>query len=129
MAPTYRFEHLHLLSRDTKATAEYYRKMFDAQIIETPQPDGSTRIDLDLNGLAIYIMRVKPEEDMPMSPPGRYLGLDHFGFLVNHLDETVAELKRRGGEFVIEPRTVRPGLRIAYIRGPENVRIELVERS
>ncbi len=129
MPPTYRFEHLHLLSRNPEATAEYYRKMFDAQVIKTPQPDGSTRIDLDLNGLAIYIMRVKPDEDVPLGPPGRYLGLDHFGFLVDNLDETVAELKKRGGEFVIEPRTVRPGLRIAYIRAPENVRIELVERT
>jgi lactoylglutathione lyase len=129
MSPTYRFDHIHLLSRDPKATAEYYRKMFDAQVIETPQPDGSTRIDLDLNGLPIYIFRVKPEEDVPLGPAARYLGLDHFGFMVNNLDEAVAELKKRGGEFVIEPRTVRPGLRIAYIRAPENVRIELLERT
>jgi hypothetical protein len=48
---------------------------------------------------------------------------------VDNLQETAAELKRRGAEFVSEPRTVRPGLKIAFIRGPENIRIELLERG
>jgi lactoylglutathione lyase len=38
-------------------------------------------------------------------------------------------LKRRGGVFTTEPFTVRPGLKIAFIRGPENSRIEILERS
>ena len=129
MPPTYHFEHIHLLSRDPKTTAQYYRKMFDAEVIETAQPDGSTRVDVDLNGLAIFILPVAPGENVALSPVDPYLGLDHFGLRVNNLDETAIELKRRGCEFVKEPRTVRPGLRIAYIRGPENVRIELLERA
>ena len=129
MPITYRFDHLHILSRDPKATARYYQKMFDAKAIETVQTDGKPRIDLNLNGLVIFIFRVEPEENLPASPPGRYLGLDHFGLLVNNLDETVAELKRRGAEFALEPCAPRPGLKMAYIRGPENVRIELMERS
>jgi lactoylglutathione lyase len=129
MAPTYQFYHLHLVSRDPKATAQYYHKMFDAKIIETITPEGQPRIDLDLNGLAIYIVRTMPEENLPASPPGRYLGLDHFGLLVKNMDEAVAELKKRGAEFAAEPITVRPGLRIAFIRGPENVRIEIAERA
>lgn len=129
MPPTYQYDHLHLVSRDPKATAQYYQKMFDANIIETRPPNGKPRIDLDLNGLAIFIVEAAPEENLPASPPGPYLGLDHFGLRVNNLDETVAELKRRGAEFVLEPRAVRPGLKIAFIRGPENVRIELMERA
>ena len=129
MPPIYRFDHIHLLSRDPKATAEYYQKMFDAKVIESVQSDGRPRIDLDLNGLAIFILRVTPEENLPASPFDRYLGLDHFGLLVNNLDESVAELKLRGAQFALEPRTARPGLKIAYVRGPENVRIELLERA
>lgn len=129
MPLTYHFDHLHLLSRDPKATAQYYQKMFDAKVIETVQPDGSHRIDLDLNGLTIFILRVSPIENLPANPPGPYLGLDHFGFRVNNMDEAVTELKRRGGEFTMEPRTIRPGVKIAFVRGPENVRIELAERA
>ena len=129
MPPSYKFYHLHLLSRDPKATAQYYHKMFDAKIIETVQSDGKPRIDLDLQGLPIFILRAAPEEKIPASPPGPYLGLDHFGLLVDNLEEVAAELKRRGAEFAVEPHAIRPGVKIAYVRGPENVRIELVERA
>jgi len=40
------------------------------------------------------------------------------------MDEAVAELKRRG-----EPRAIRPGVRIAFVGAPDNVRIELLERT
>lgn len=123
------FNHIHLCSRDPVATAQYYHRMFGAKIIESVQSDGKGRIDLDINGLAIYILRVPPESDMPDSPSGPHLGLDHFGFRVAKLDEVAAELKRRGAEFAVEPYTIRPGVRIAYIQAPENVRVELVERA
>jgi len=129
MPPTFRFHHMHLLTRDPKGTAQYYHKMFDAKIIESVQSDGKTRIDLDMNGVSVFVLPVAPGEKRPDSPPGPYVGLDHFGFAVSDLDEAAAELKRRGAEFFAEPRTIRPGVKIAFVRGPENVRIELVERK
>jgi len=127
--PTYSFNHIHLLTRNPKATAQYYNKMFGAKVIESTQSDGKQRLDVELGGLSIFILPVSPEQDTPASPPGPYLGLDHFGLRVSNLDEAVAELKAKGAEFAVEPKTIRPGVRIAYVRGPENVRIELVERS
>lgn len=123
------FSHIHLYSRDPMATAQYYHRMFDAKIIESVQTDGQRRIDLDINGLAIFILRVPAETDMPDSPVAPHLGLDHFGFRVSNLDKVAAELKRKGAEFAVEPYTIRPGVRIAYVQAPENVRVELVERS
>jgi lactoylglutathione lyase len=129
MTQTYHFDHLHLVSRDPKAAALYYQKMFDAKIIESIEPDGKPRIDLNINGLVIFIFPVGSKEDLPDSPIGRYVGLDHFGFRVDNLDETVTELKRRGVEFAVEPFMRRPGLKSAFVRAPENVRIEILERS
>jgi lactoylglutathione lyase len=97
--------------------------------IESTQSDGKKRIDLKIDGLAIFILRVSPEEKVPESSPGPYLGLDHFGFAVDNLEEIAEELKKKGAEFAVEPKVIRPGVKIAYIRAPENVRIELVERS
>ena len=127
--PTYSFNHIHLLTRDPKATAQYYNRMFGAKIIETTQSDGKPRIDLELGGLSIFILRVPPEQEAPPCPPGPYLGLDHFGLRVNSMDEAVADLKAKGAEFAVEPQTIRPGVRVAYVRGPENVRIEFVEHA
>ena len=40
-----------------------------------------------------------------------------------------AELKAKGAEFASEPHDLRPGLKIAFVRAPGDVRIELLERS
>ena len=127
--PAYSFNHIHLLTRDPKATAQYYNRMFGAKIIESTQSDGKPRIDLELGGLSIFILRVPPEQEAPPCPPGPYLGLDHFGLWVNTMDEAAADLKAKGAEFAVEPQTIRPGVRVAYVRGPENVRIEFVEHA
>ena len=41
----------------------------------------------------------------------------------------VEELRSKGAEIVVEPHEIRPGVKIAFVRGPENVRIELLERE
>ena len=128
MPPTYRYDHMHLRSRDVRKTAEYYRDVFDAEIVESIQSDGRPRTDLDLNGLTIFIAPVPPETSTPPAPAEPYTGLDHFGLRVEDMDEAVAELKRRGAQFMMEPRTIRPGVRIAFVQAPDNVRIELLER-
>lgn len=129
MPQNYRFDHLHIQSTDPHAVAEYFQTMFAAKAVEGVTYDGRLRIDLDLNGFPIFIFKIEAGEDVPPSLPVRHLGLDHFGLIVDNLEETAAELKSRGAEFVMEPRTIKPGQKIAFIRGPENVRIELLERS
>ena len=129
MSPVYTYDHIHLRSRNPMATAQYYHQMFDAKIIESVQSDGRPRIDLDLNGLTIFIAQVPPDANIPSAPAEPYIGLDHLGLRVDNLDAAAAELKRRGADFMVEPRTIRPGVRIAFVRGPDNVRIELLERT
>lgn len=111
------------------ATAQYYEKMFGAKIIESIQSDGKPRIDLDLDGLCVCIAKAQPNQEIPQAPSSPYIGLDHFGLRVNDLDQATAELKQRGAEFFSEPRDLRPGLKIAFVKAPDDVRIELVERG
>jgi len=127
--PVYSYDHIHLRSRDPMATAQYYHKMFDAKIVESMQSDGRPRIDLDINGLTVFIAQVSADSIMGEAPTDPHLGLDHFGLRVDNLDAAYAELKQRGAEFAVEPRTIRPGVKIAFVRGPDDVRIELLERS
>lgn len=126
--PTYTYDHIHLRTRDPKGMAEYFYKVFDAKVIESVQSDGRPRIDLDIDGLIVFIAPVPADADIAASPREPYLGLDHFGFRVDSVDDTVAELKRRGADIAEEPRTIRPGVRIAFVRAPDNIRIELLER-
>ena len=127
--PKYTYDHIHLRTKQPEEMAAYFEKMFDAKVIHSVQSDGFVRTDLDIDGLMVFIAPVPAEEDMESSPREPHLGLDHFGFRVDDLAETVAELKRRGAEMAREPRTIRPGVHVAFVRAPDDVRIELLQRD
>jgi len=127
--PVYSYDHIHLRSRDPLATAKFYERMFGAKVLESVQSDGATRVDLDINGLTVFIARVPDSAEMADGPVGQHLGLDQCRLRVDNLDEAAAELRRRGAKFATEPRTIRPGVKIAFVEAPENVQIELLERS
>ena len=125
--PQYTYDHIHLRTRQPEEMAAYFERIFDAKVIRSVQSDGFVRTDLDIDGLMVFIAPVSAEEELPSSPPDPHLGLDHFGFRVDNLEETVAELKRRGAEMAREPRTIRPGVHVAFVRAPDDVRIELLQ--
>ena len=104
---TYTYDHIHLRSRDPMATAQYFNKMFDAKILESIQSDGQPRIDLDINGLIIFI--AKADENTPEGPVEPHLGLDHFGLRVDNLSEAAAALDAQGAEYSRAPPELRAG--------------------
>jgi len=122
------FEHIHLRSPDPEATAKFYADMFGAEIIRSA-PGGKPRIDLNLGGQDIFIAEVQPGDKTGAPPDSPYQGLDHIGLKVDDIDATVADLKGKGVNFTMEPTTIRPGVRIAFLRAPENVSIELLQRG
>ena len=103
-------------------------RMFGAEVIRTMQ-QGKPRIDLKLGGANVFIIEVVPDGKTNPPPRSPYQGLDHFGLSVTGIDALAAELKGKGAEFTMEPTTIRPGTRICFLRGPEGVSIELLERT
>ena len=126
--PEYTWDHVHLRSPDPEATAQWFEKMLGAQVIRTQQ-QGQTRIDLNLGGANIFIAPVKSGDSVNAPPVTPYQGLDHFGLQVKDVDAVVADLKKKGVEFTMEPNTPRPGIRICFLRGPQGISIELLDRD
>jgi catechol 2,3-dioxygenase-like lactoylglutathione lyase family enzyme len=124
----FNWDHIHLFSPNPEATAAFYEKMFGAEVIRTMQ-QGKPRIDLKVGGADVFILHVAPGDKTNPAPDSPHQGLDHFGLSVTGIDAIVAELKAKGAEFTREPVTIRPGVRIAFLRGPEGVSIELLERT
>jgi lactoylglutathione lyase len=119
------WDHIHLKTPDPDGMAQWFETMLGAEVIRTMQ-DGKPRIDLKLGGQDVFIAESPGHHEPPSIP---YRGLEHFGLTVNGIDEVAAELKAKGCEFTKEPTTVRPGVRICFIRGPQGISIELLERT
>jgi catechol 2,3-dioxygenase-like lactoylglutathione lyase family enzyme len=125
---TYTWDHVHLRSPDPEATAQWFERMLGAEVLRTVQ-EGKPRIDLKLGGANIFIAPVAAGDGVNLPPTTPYQGLDHFGLSVSGIDAIAAELRAKGVEFSREPTTVRPGVRICFIRGPQGVSIELLDRN
>ena len=124
----YTWDHIHLRTTNPEATAAWYERMLGAEVIRTMQ-QGTSRIDLKLGGANIFIAPVTAGDGVNPPPKTPYQGLDHFGLTVTGIDAIAADLKAKGVAFTKEPTTIRPGVRICFIRGPQGISIELLERS
>jgi lactoylglutathione lyase len=122
------FDHIHLRTADPEAMAQWFERMLGAEVIRTTQ-QGKPRIDLKLGGGNIFLAPVKSGDGVNAPPVTPYQGLDHFGLTVKDIDAVAAEIKAKGVEFTKEPTTIRPGVRICFIRGPQGISIELLERD
>ena len=124
----FNWDHIHLRTANPETMADWFEKMLGAEVLRSMQ-DGKPRIDLKLGGANIFIAPVAAGDGVNAPPTTPYRGLDHFGLAVSGIDAIAAELKSKGVAFTKEPTTVRPGLRICFIRAPEGVSIELLERG
>ena len=122
------WDHIHLRTANPEGMAQWFEKMLGAEVVRTTQ-QGKPRIDLKLGGANIFIAPVAEGDGTNGAPAIPYRGLDHFGLSVSGIDAIAADLKKKGVEFTREPTTVRPGVRICFIRAPEGVSIELLDRS
>ena len=122
------WDHVHLRSPDPEATAQWFERMLGAEVVRSTQ-QGKPRIDLKLGGAKNVIAQVPAGDGVNAAPATPYQGLDHFGLSVTGLDYIAADLKRKGVEFTTAPTTPRPGIRVCFLRGPQGISIELLERD
>ena len=122
--PAVTWDHVHLRSPDPEATAAWLEDILGGEIVRSPG-----RIDVKLGGAMVFIAPVAVGDGVnaPLVTP--YQGLDHFGLTVKDIDAVAAEIRAKGVEFTKEPFTIRPGVRICFIRGPQGISIELLERD
>jgi lactoylglutathione lyase len=122
--PVVTWDHVHLRSPDPEATAAWLEDILGGEIIRSPG-----RIDVRLGGAMVFIAPVSAGEGINPPPVTPYQGLDHFGLTVKDIDAVAAEIKSKGVELTREPVNIRPGVRICFIRGPQGISIELLERD
>lgn len=82
--------------------------------------------------LLLEILEYRDVERAPVDPATANPGTAHFCLLVDDLDGLYADLRSKGVDFVSEPETPtrgpNEGGRIVYMKDPDGIRVELIER-
>lgn len=122
---SYKHDHTHLTSPDPEKVVEFYTQVMGAKVIKEQETPSGKMIDIDLGGVPVRISG-STGADKALGPR---FGLHHLGLVVDNMDEFTADLKSKGVEFVVEPTQPQPGVRIAFIKAPDNVLFELIEKK
>ena len=133
------FDHIHLISHDPKAAADWYAEMLGAEIAAEYELRGAPQINVRLGGITLIIRGQRPGEAPVATAPMRDFagysshnewGTDHFGFAYRgDLRAFCTELKAKGVRMAVEPWEFTPGSVLCYVAAPDGVSIELIEAT
>jgi lactoylglutathione lyase len=82
-----------------------------------------------LGGQTVLIAPAHHDEPTAVPPRFPYYGIEHIGLTVDDIDAAVADLRYKGADIFVGPMEYSAGTRLAFIRGPEGVVVEIVQRS
>jgi catechol 2,3-dioxygenase-like lactoylglutathione lyase family enzyme len=126
----FRVNHIHLKAPNPKRTAQWYVDMFGAKVVGEGQGlGGSQTVRLDIDGLRINVTSAPAGQTLPEGTAEPHYGLEHFGFDTDDIEGVTARLQAHGTEVLLPITTIPSGVKIAYLKGPDNVRIELVQAA
>ena len=125
----YRINHIHLKSPDPRKTAEWYVTAFGFKIVSD-----ETRVFGDRfvrcaseDGFAVNISGARTNERLGPGDANPHHGLEHFGFDSQDIERDIDRLKGLGAALLEGPIQIPGGARIAFMQGPDDTRLELVE--
>ena len=126
----YEFNHVHLKAPDPGKTAGWYVEAFGFQIISDTVRDSGDRFIRckAADGTGFNISEARTNEQLASGSDGTpHWGLEHFGINVDDMDAEIERLEGLGAVLMEGPISTPTGLRIAFIKGPDDVRIELLQ--
>ena len=126
----YNFEHVHLKAPDPEKTANWYVKAFNFEIFNDRgvRPTGDRFIECKSeDGTIFRISGARTDERMGQGDADVHYGLEHFGITVDDMDAEIERLTAMGAEVAEGPISNPGGPTIAFIKVPDDVRIELLQ--
>jgi catechol 2,3-dioxygenase-like lactoylglutathione lyase family enzyme len=128
----YAINHVHIRSSDPHASASWYEEHFNARIVSAREVmPGTITVSMEVGGPVRLNISSKPagtSDERSVAELNR-LGLEHFGFGVEDLAAELDRLEKAGIRIVLPLTEVAGGTRLAYIEGPDDVLIELVQSA
>ena len=126
----YAINHVHIRSTDPIASSAWYEEHFNARIVSNREVmPGTITVSMEVAGPVRLNISSQPTGSSSDRTAARLyrLGLEHFGFGVEDLQAELGRLERAGVRIVLPLTEVAGGAKLAYIEGPDDVLIELVQ--
>ena len=127
----YEFNHVHLKAPDPEKTANWYVKAFNFRIVsDSMRVYGDRFIRCQTpDGVAVNISGARTDEQLGGGDANAHWGLEHFGVNVDDVDAEIHRLEGLGAQLLEGPIDIPNGPKIAFIKGPDDARIELLQFS
>ncbi len=125
---SFQFDHVHIFCTDLSATERWFVEGLGAEMVARGDSLGTPSAKLRLAGMEFLLRVARPGEQLQVVPSPRY-GEDHLGLRVPDVDAAIVELRSRGVTIEMEPKDMGPDLRVAFVRGPDNLRMEILQRK
>ena len=122
--------HIHLKADDPKRSADWWVEAFNFTILsDEVRARGNRFIACESeNGIRVNISGAREGEPLGPGDASVHAGLEHFGLDSTDLEADIERLTTLGAE-LLEGPTEGGAVRVCFMRVPDNVRIELIERS
>ncbi|TAJ18590.1 MAG: VOC family protein [Dehalococcoidia bacterium] len=128
----FNINHIHMKAHDPKAVADWWVNAFNFTIVSDTVRDVGDRFVAcrSENGITVNISGARTNETLGPGDANAHEGLEHFGFDSDNLEADLARLTALGAVVLQAPPppSTPPVQRICFIRCPDNVRIELIQR-
>ena len=123
--------HVHLKTEDPKKTADWWVKAFNFTILsDETRPTGDRFIRCrSEDGLGANISGARAGDEMGPADGGIHFGLEHFGLDSADIEADIKRLQGMGCELQEGPTDPGGGMRIAFLKAPDDIRIELIQRD
>ena len=123
---------LGIVVRDGEAALRFYRDTLGLEhIADTPSGNNGTMHRLMCGSSLIRVIEYQapPEAASPVGGIAAASGYRYWTISVSNLDELTASCAAAGYRVAVEPREIRPGVRIAMIEDPDGNGVELLEQT
>ncbi|MEE8337168.1 MAG: VOC family protein [Dehalococcoidia bacterium] len=123
---------LGIIVRDGEAALKFYRDTLGFEhIADTPMGGGGTMHRLMCGTSLIKVIEYEQTPEAAAAPGGLTgaSGYRYWTMSVSNLDELAEACKAGGYNVTVEPREIRPGVRIAMVEDPDGNWVEFLENN
>jgi catechol 2,3-dioxygenase-like lactoylglutathione lyase family enzyme len=116
----YQIQHVHLKTRDPKATMQFYVDNFGATLL-AEIPGRGFRVSLA--GLQLNITTLIESQKHE-----QHYGIEHIAVETDDYAGTLARL-RQNGVRILEELSPAPGRRVCFLEAPDGAQMEVIEKA